>query len=120
MFKFNANALPFYPVKTDEHALFLTFSYGYPLSQMQIRNYFNRQLVIMIRFYGPVVETVNVHKPKPGRGPPLFGKIVFKQQHFPASLMGKKEKIHFIVEGRYLYCKKFVSKKSKSRATSLP
>ncbi|KAL0720492.1 hypothetical protein Bca4012_035091 [Brassica carinata] len=112
MFVLNANALPFYPVYTDKHALFLTFSNGFPLFEMQIFHYFNW-------FYYPYVEGVNIYKPRTGR-PPLFGKIVFKQQHFPASLMGKKEKIHFIVEGRYLYCKKFVSKKSKPRATSFP
>lgn len=76
------------------------------------------KLVIMIRCYGPVVEIVNVHKPKPGSGPSLFGKIVFKQLRIPASLMGKKEKIHFIVEGRYLYCRKFVSQKSRPTATA--
>ncbi|CAF1805604.1 unnamed protein product [Brassica oleracea var. botrytis] len=122
MSKLNSNALPFRTVHTDEHALFLTFSNGFPLTEVQILHYFNWQLMIIISYYYPYVEGVNVHIPKIGRQP-LFGKIVFRKQCIPALLMGNKEKIYFIVDGCHLYCKRFVTQKSKPAATestSLP
>lgn len=74
--------------------------------------------LVMIRYYAPYVESVNVHKPKPGSGPSLFGKIVFKQERIPAFLMGSNEKIYYIVEGRHLYCKRFISQTTKPTATA--
>ncbi|CAH8301625.1 unnamed protein product [Eruca vesicaria subsp. sativa] len=112
MSKLNANAPSFHPVYTDEHALFLTFSNGFPLSEMQIFNFFNRQLMIIISYYPSSVERVNVHTPMGGRGPSLFGKIVFRDIRIPALLMGNKERISFLVEGHHLYCKRFVSQPS--------
>ncbi|CAH8359524.1 unnamed protein product, partial [Eruca vesicaria subsp. sativa] len=82
-------------VYTDEHALFLTFSNDFPLSEMQILNYFNG-------YYGPYVEGVNVHTPRERSGHPCLEKLLLR---IPALLMQSHGKIYFIVEGRHLSCK---------------
>lgn len=72
----------------------------------------------MIRFYYPYVEGVNVYKPRTGSGPSLFGKIVFKLYLIPDFLMGDHEKNYFEVEGRPLYCKRFVSDQNTKNAAT--
>ncbi|KAF8048982.1 hypothetical protein N665_2336s0001 [Sinapis alba] len=110
-------AKPFQPVYSDQQSLFMTFSNGFPLTESQVFDFFNRS-------YAPgLVERVIVPRPKGGRGPSLHGRVVFKDTHIPDLVMGNREKVCFSVDGRPMYCRRFVSKKSKAAdtaSTSLP
>ncbi|KAL1220815.1 hypothetical protein V5N11_000303 [Cardamine amara subsp. amara] len=113
-FVLNASAPAFPPVKPDRRCLFLTFSYGFPLTEGQIFSYFTRM-------YGPYVEEVFVYKPRPvGKvaKPSLFGKIMFKFPIIPDNVMGTKERVCFVIDGIPIQCKRFVSKKTKTATTA--
>ncbi|KAH0850371.1 hypothetical protein HID58_052828, partial [Brassica napus] len=79
---------------------------GFPLMERQIFDYFNL-------IYAPYVKLVNL----PSRGPSLFVKLVFKKQLIPRFLMGNNELFYFLVEEHIFYCKRFVSKKTKTATT---
>ncbi|CAN8284509.1 unnamed protein product [Cochlearia groenlandica] len=98
----NPYAPEFKPVFSDIHCLFLTFSYGFPLTETQIFDFFNMM-------YEPYVEYMCVHKAKPS----LFGKVMFKCRLIPHLLMGSRERVCLCVDGYPMYCKRFVSQKTK-------
>ncbi|CAN8318529.1 unnamed protein product [Cochlearia groenlandica] len=95
----NANAY------SDGHALYLTFSNGFPLTESQISNFFNMQ-------YAQMVAEVYVHKPRNRGKASLFGKVVFLHEDIPKLVMGNHDKVCLCVEGRALYCRRFVTKKT--------
>ncbi|CAH8324720.1 unnamed protein product [Eruca vesicaria subsp. sativa] len=108
----NEHAQPFEPVYRDQRSLFLTFSNGFPLTERQIFDFFNRS-------YAPgIVERVIVPRPRGGRGPSLHGRVVFKNTVIPALVMRNCEKVCFSVDGRPLYCRPFVCKKSTTAVTT--
>ncbi|KAJ4874634.1 hypothetical protein Rs2_39652 [Raphanus sativus] len=99
------------PVYTDQHCLYFTFSNGLPLTETQIKNFFNRD-------YSPYVADVFVFRRKGGRGQPLFGKVVFKNTDSPDKIMQNRGKAFFYVEGRPLWCRRWVSKKKETTASA--
>ena len=108
----NESAEPFELVYSDQQSLFLTFSNGFPLTEGQIFNFFNRT-------YGPdVVERVIVPRPRGGRGQSLHGRVVFKNTYIPVLVMKNHEKVCFAVDGRPFYCKRFVSKRRRTSASA--
>ncbi|CAL9236973.1 unnamed protein product [Arabidopsis halleri] len=113
----NAHALEFKP-SPDNRCIFVTFSNGFPLTESQIFCYFNRQAMCP----GCVVD-VYVHRPRPtGRvaRQGLFGKVMFNSIYIPGYVMGHYEKVCFVVDGRPMYCRRFVSQRSRTaNATAL-
>lgn len=75
--------------------------------------------MMVIRVYKDLVEEVYVHKPREGDKPSLFGKIVFKRTLIPNVVMGTKEKVSFCIEGRPLYCRRFVTQMSTTAEPSV-
>ncbi|KAG2309657.1 hypothetical protein Bca4012_081247 [Brassica carinata] len=105
-------AQPFEPVYSDQQSLFVTFSNGFPLTESQIFDFFNRT-------YAPgLVERVIVPRPRGGTGQSLHGRVVFKNTAIPVLVMRNFEKVCFTVDGRPFYCKRFVSKKRRSADTA--
>ncbi|KAF2603051.1 hypothetical protein F2Q70_00028849 [Brassica cretica] len=105
------HSAPLQPVNSDEHSLFLTFSNGFPLTEMQIFDFFNWR-------YGPEVEGVIIPRPRGGRGPPLHGRVVFKNPLIPRMVMRDREKVCFSIDGRPVYAKRFFSKKAQTVASA--
>ncbi|KAF8080144.1 hypothetical protein N665_0972s0005 [Sinapis alba] len=112
MYKYvNAPAYKPDPVYTDQHCLYLTFSNGFPLTESQIFNFFNR-------VHAPYVADVFVFRRRGGRGPPLFGKVAFKRTLTPESIMQNREKAFFNVDGRPLWCRRWVTQKTKTASSA--
>ncbi|KAB1225222.1 hypothetical protein CJ030_MR1G025745 [Morella rubra] len=87
----------------EERCLFLTFSKGNALTENQIINFLNGK-------YGACVERAYVHRPNPN-APALFGKVVFNSCWMPTAIMDKREQTKFSVDGKPLWCKRFVVEK---------
>ncbi|KAG7574934.1 hypothetical protein ISN44_As09g030820 [Arabidopsis suecica] len=111
----NAHALEFKP-NPDDCCIFVTFSNGFPLTESQIFAFFNRMCP------GRVVD-VYVHRPRPtGRvaRQGLFGKVMFNSISIPGNVLGSREKVCFVIDGRPMYCRRFVSRRSRTaNATAL-
>ena len=75
-------------------------------------------MMIMVRRYGPEVEGVIIPRPRGGRGPPLHGRVVFKNPLIPRMVMRDREKVCFSIDGRPVYAKRFFSKKVHTGATA--
>lgn len=79
-------------------------------------------IMIMIRVHGgthaPYVADASVFRRRGGRGPPLYGKVVFKRTFSPDVIMQNREKAFFSVEGRPLWCRRWVTKKKKTAASA--
>ncbi|XP_057980551.1 uncharacterized protein LOC131166219 [Malania oleifera] len=78
----------------QDRCLFLTFSNGYPLDELDIIRFFNQK-------YGGCVERVYVHRPA------LFGKVVFTNSVLPLLVLNGHDNAKFIINGRTVWCKKF-------------
>ncbi|XP_017976768.1 PREDICTED: uncharacterized protein LOC18614422 [Theobroma cacao] len=108
--KLNPNAKEYYPLPESDRSLFLTFSYGRPIPEMEIAKFFNST-------YWECVERVYVHWPAPWNKNqiPLFGKIVFKEASIPLMMtaFGTKQCM-FNIDGNPLWCKKFELNKTRS------
>ncbi|EFH56406.1 hypothetical protein ARALYDRAFT_903930 [Arabidopsis lyrata subsp. lyrata] len=107
----NAYALEFNP-NPDKRCIFVTFSNGFPLTESQIFGYFDRQVM----YPGSVVD-VYVHKPRPtGRvaRQGLFGKVMFNSHYIPGCVLGHCEKVCVVIDGRPMYCRRFVSQRSRT------
>ncbi|GMH10839.1 hypothetical protein Nepgr_012680 [Nepenthes gracilis] len=83
-----------------DRTIFITFSNGYPLSDYQIRNFFNSK-------YGECVERIYIHRRDDPLMPPLFGKVIFLRRSIPLMLFGDQDEVHFTVDGMSLRCKKY-------------
>lgn len=75
-------------------------------------------IIFIIRDYSPYVADVFVFRRKGGRGQPLFGKVVFKNTDSPDKIMQNRGKAFFYVEGRPLWCRRWVSKKKETTASA--
>ncbi|KAK6240079.1 hypothetical protein QUC31_005548 [Theobroma cacao] len=108
--KLNPNAKEYYPLPESDRSLFLTFSHGRPIPEMEIAKFFNST-------YWECVERVYVHWPAPWNKNqiPLFGKIVFKEASIPLMMtaFGTKQCM-FNIDGNPLWCKKFELNKTRS------
>ncbi|KAG2301834.1 hypothetical protein Bca52824_030485 [Brassica carinata] len=103
------------PVYTDQHCLYLTFSDGFPLTETQILNFFK---TVHGGAHEPYVADAFVFPRRGVRGPPLFGKVVFKRTFSPDFIMQNREKAFFNVEGRPLWCRRWVTQKKKTSAST--
>uniref|UniRef100_A0A0A0L3N4 Uncharacterized protein n=1 Tax=Cucumis sativus TaxID=3659 RepID=A0A0A0L3N4_CUCSA len=103
----NPNAKEWNPIydcaPEEDRCLFLTFSNGFPLTENQIVTFFTR---------------VYVHYPEGGKQLPLFGKVVFVASSIPAIVLGGKEEAKFSIDTKTMWCKKFESRKARSRASA--
>ncbi|KAJ6320620.1 hypothetical protein OIU77_010103 [Salix suchowensis] len=90
----------------ENRCLFLTFSNGYPLTEIQISRFFRMN-------YGSCVERVYVHRPEPKDQnlPPLFGKVIFTASYIPAMILDGKTEAKFWVDAKPLWGKRFEPKK---------
>ncbi|KAJ6722655.1 hypothetical protein OIU74_007284 [Salix koriyanagi] len=86
----------------ETRCLFLTFSNGYPLTEIQISRFFRMN-------YGSCVERVYVHRPEPKDQnlTPLFGKVVFTASYIPAMILDGKTEAKFWVDAKPLWGKRF-------------
>ncbi|KAB5526897.1 hypothetical protein DKX38_020744 [Salix brachista] len=84
----------------ENRCLFLTFSNGYPLTEIQISRFFRMN-------YGSCVERVYVHRPEPKDQnlPPLFGKVIFTASYIPAMILNGKTEAKFWVDAKPLWGK---------------
>ncbi|XP_050238468.2 uncharacterized protein LOC126687959 [Mercurialis annua] len=90
-------------ISEDDRCLFLTFSNGYPLTEMQLVKFFNET-------FGECVEKVYVHWPNPRnrrKVPPLFGKVVFKSYYITTVILNGRKEAKFWAERKPLWCKRF-------------
>lgn len=58
------------------------------------------------------VKTVYIHKGEDGMA--LFGKVVFCNTYIPGFILGTQKEIKFVVNGKTLWCKRFVRRNARN------
>ncbi|KAL8495506.1 hypothetical protein ACS0TY_019593 [Phlomoides rotata] len=97
----NPSARPFIPPSIQEkRSLFMTFSFGSPLTREDIVDHFNRI------GYGECVEDVVLHTRR-GREP-MSGYIVFCSSELPRIILGNQEIVKISVNEKPVWFKKYV------------
>ncbi|KAL5711299.1 hypothetical protein ACHQM5_021772 [Ranunculus cassubicifolius] len=91
----------------DAETLFLTFSKGYPLTEKELQTFF-------LRTYGDVVQDIFMQEKRSGTEP-LYARAVFHSPDNIATIMEGQERIRFFVNGKHVWCRRFVSR-SKNRS----
>ncbi|XP_038708593.1 uncharacterized protein LOC120003650 [Tripterygium wilfordii] len=98
----------------ENRCLFLTFSQGYPLNEMQISCFFTMR-------YGACVDKVHVHMPegkeyeRPNQ--PVFAKVLFNTSITPRLVLSDAKQVKFMVNGRPMWCKPYDIAKRKNIST---
>ncbi|KAK9749544.1 hypothetical protein RND81_02G133400 [Saponaria officinalis] len=83
----------------DDRSLFITFSRGLPIPEIDIYNFFSWK-------YGNCIEYIYIHRPN-NSSPPLFGKIVFKLCVTLYAIMGLEQEVRFRISSKSLWCKRY-------------
>lgn len=74
-------------------------------------------MMMIIRMFPSSVEDVYVHRPRAtGRVAKLglFGKVMFNSYFIVNLVMGPYEKVCYSVDGRPMYCRRFVSQRPRT------
>ncbi|XP_010247829.1 PREDICTED: uncharacterized protein LOC104590783 [Nelumbo nucifera] len=103
----NPSAQPWKPtdeIPPDNRTLFLTFSKGYPLSEEEVRDFFNTN-------YGDCIEAIYMQD-VPSDVQPLFARLVFYSPSTIAFILGGKDKAKFIINRKHAWARLFVPRRN--------
>ncbi|XP_043714741.1 uncharacterized protein LOC122663101 [Telopea speciosissima] len=90
---------------SDERTIFVTFSRGYPVSESELRNFFNMK-------YGECVECIYMQEVS-AYGQALFARVVFRSIATMAVILQGMEndgKVKLLINGKHVRARKYFSK----------
>ncbi|XP_047334016.1 uncharacterized protein LOC124937739 [Impatiens glandulifera] len=87
----------------DERTMFMTFSKGYPVTEMEIKEFFTW-------IYGDCIESLYMQEVLPGEQS-LFARIVFYLPVAIDMILNGADKAKFTINGKHMWIRKFVSKR---------
>ncbi|XP_052198332.1 uncharacterized protein LOC127805622 [Diospyros lotus] len=90
-------------VHPEDRSLFATFSRGEPVGEMEIREFFNN-------FFGDCVESIYIQEVQVGEQP-IFARIIFNSLSWIELILDGLEKAKFIINGKHVWMRKFVSRR---------
>ncbi|CAL0306947.1 unnamed protein product [Lupinus luteus] len=93
-------------VPADERTLFLTFSKGYPVEEQEVKEFFTM-------LFGDSVEGLYMQEVQPGEQA-LYARIVFRSSLIIDMIIQGSSKAKFCINGKHVWARKFVPKRSKS------
>lgn len=102
--KDNRTMVPPSRMENPKHnrTMFATFSKGYPVSERELRDYFNRM-------FGDCVESISMQLVKPNEQS-LFALIVFTSPAIVYLILRGMEKAKFMVKGKQVWMRKYIPK----------
>ncbi|XP_043714743.1 uncharacterized protein LOC122663103 [Telopea speciosissima] len=86
----------------DERTIFVTFARGYPISENELRDFFNMT-------YGECVEMIHMQKLSPN-GQAMCGRVAFRSYETMEVIlegMDKEEKMKFWINGKHAWARKY-------------
>ncbi|KAL1531321.1 hypothetical protein AAHA92_34010 [Salvia divinorum] len=92
-------------VSRNERTMFVTFSKGYPVSEMEVMQFFSRLL-------GNCVESFHMQEVK-REEQSLYAKIVFLRPSFISAILNGMSKAKFTISGKHIWMRKFVPRSNK-------
>ncbi|XP_042002851.1 uncharacterized protein LOC121752040 isoform X1 [Salvia splendens] len=92
-------------VSRNERTMFVTFSKGYPVSEMEVRQFFSRLL-------GNCIESFHMQEVK-REEQSLYAKIVFLRPSFIGAILKGVSKAKFTINGKHIWMRKFVPRGNK-------
>ncbi|XP_047307636.1 uncharacterized protein LOC124911225 [Impatiens glandulifera] len=91
----------------DERTMFVTFSKGYPVNEMEIRDFF-------AKFFGDRIESLFMQEVLPGEQS-LFARIVFYSPDSIPLILNGAEKVKFSINGKHVWMRKYVAKRQQQQ-----
>ncbi|KAI8553338.1 hypothetical protein RHMOL_Rhmol05G0007700 [Rhododendron molle] len=89
-------------IHPDDRTMFVTFSKGYPVGEMEIREFFTQ-------IYGDCIESLYMQEVQVGEQS-LFCRIVFYSPSFIDLILKGEGKVKFTINGKHVWMRKFVPK----------
>ncbi|KAL5700563.1 hypothetical protein ACHQM5_025990 [Ranunculus cassubicifolius] len=85
---------------TQERTMFVTFSRGFPVSELELSTY-------LARTYGDVVEAIYLAETLPGVQP-LWARVVFRSSSTVEQILKGEEKVRFVIKGKHVWTRRWV------------
>ncbi|KAL9230517.1 hypothetical protein vseg_005856 [Gypsophila vaccaria] len=92
-----------------ERTIFLTFSKGYPISEVELRDF-------LYRTFGDIIETLFMQDVSASEQP-LYAKLVVRDGRAMHVVLGNEGKAKFSINGKHVWARKYIRK---NNATSPP
>lgn len=99
-------------VSRNERTMFVTFSKGYPVTEIEVRQFFNR-------LFGNCIDSFHMQEVKPDEQS-LYAKIVFLRPSFIRSILNGVSKAKFTINGKHVWMRKFVPKSNRQSPCGCP
>ncbi|EPS70694.1 hypothetical protein M569_04070, partial [Genlisea aurea] len=96
--------------KESDRTMFATFSKGYPVTENEVREFFN------IR-YGDCIYSLSMQPVDEGQQP-LYATIVFQRVSFIHAILNGARKAKFTINGKHVWMRKFIPKTNSSSSSS--
>ncbi|KAB1199257.1 hypothetical protein CJ030_MR0G025553 [Morella rubra] len=93
-------------VQADSRTMFFTFSKGYPVQEWEVRDFLTRS-------YGNCIESLHMQEANPHEQA-LFARVIFHKASTMDMILCGKGKVKFTINGKHVWARKFVPKRSKS------
>ncbi|KAK9275831.1 hypothetical protein L1049_023103 [Liquidambar formosana] len=93
-------------IPPDDRTMFVTFSKGYPVFEWEVRDFFTIA-------YGDCIESLYMQEVQPHEQA-LFARIVFRSPTTIQMILRGTGKAKFTINGKHVWARKFVPKRSKS------
>uniref|UniRef100_A0A7N0ZSJ1 Uncharacterized protein n=1 Tax=Kalanchoe fedtschenkoi TaxID=63787 RepID=A0A7N0ZSJ1_KALFE len=98
-----------FDVAPDERTMFVTFSKGYPVYEWEIKDFFSK-------IYGDCIESMWMQEVQPNEQS-LFARIVFRSPAIIERILsGSTGKAKYTINGKHVWVRKFIPKKSRAPA----
>ncbi|PAN37692.1 hypothetical protein PAHAL_7G114800 [Panicum hallii] len=97
----SVRAAPAPEEEEDGRSLFITFSKGFPLTRVEVEEFFTE------RWGDDCVAKVMMEKTPAGEAP-TYGRVVFRRAATAAAVLGGRPLVKLMVNGRHLWARKYV------------
>ncbi|KAK4415763.1 hypothetical protein Salat_2683700 [Sesamum alatum] len=99
----NVKARPPNETSRNERTMFVTFSKGYPVTEIEVRQFF-------ARLFGNCIESFHMQEVVSPNEQALYAKIVFLRSSFIRAILSGVGKAKFTINGKHVWMRKFVPK----------
>ncbi|XP_020229221.1 uncharacterized protein LOC109810223 [Cajanus cajan] len=101
-------------VPVDDRIIFMTFSRGYLISEVEVRDFF-------LRMYGDIVEALHMQDVVPPEQP-LYARVVIRAEaiHMIDHILESTNKVKLSINGKHAWARKYVRKDNKSTIEKSP
>ncbi|XP_057981089.1 uncharacterized protein LOC131166508 [Malania oleifera] len=93
-------------VPADDRTIFLTFSKGYPISEIEVRDFFTKK-------FGECIEAIFMQEVT-GEEQVLYARLVVRSAAVIEVVLDGQSKAKFSINGKHVWARKYIRKRSKS------